>query len=82
MFSTVPTALEFTATTNPNVAFAPALKPVARSHLTIPVPPAAGVVMLQPAGAVADTNVVPAGIASVSVSAVDDSGPLLLTMML
>jgi hypothetical protein len=82
VFSTVPTALESTATTSPNVALPPARKLPDRIHLTVPAPPTAGVVMVQPAGAVADTNLVPAGIALVSVSEMDDSGPLLLTMML
>jgi hypothetical protein len=81
VFSTVPVALASTATTIPNVALPPERKLPDTIHLTVPVAPAAGVVMVQPAGAVADTNLVPAGITSVSVSWLDTSGPLLLTIM-
>jgi len=43
---------------------------------TVPLAPTAGVVRVQPAGAVAETNVVPAGSASVSVAFRALSGPL------
>jgi hypothetical protein len=82
VFSTVPVAFASTATTNPKLAFALAARLPDRTHRTVPVPPTAGVVIVQPAAVVADANVVPAGIASVTVSAFDDSGPLLFTMML
>src|SRR5689334_8119317 len=45
----------------------------------LPVPPTAGAVKVQPAGAVAATNVVPAGVGSVTVTVLAASGPGLLT---
>src|SRR4029453_18596572 len=60
-------ALALTLTTIVNDANSPAaLVPLVKT--TFPVPPTAGVVADQPAGAVAETNVVPVGTASVIVT--------------
>src|SRR4051812_46242719 len=45
----------------------------------VPVPPAAGLVAVQPTGAVSETSVVPAGTAVVRVSPCAVPGPLLAT---
>src|SRR5688500_13159069 len=59
--------LELTFTTSVNVAVSPAAR-VAAVAVTVPVPPAGGVVGVNPAGAAKDTNVVPTGMTSVSVT--------------
>lgn len=50
-------------------------------HEIVPVPPTAGIVapQFQPAGGVNETNVEPAGMASVKVAAPEAAGPLLVT---
>jgi hypothetical protein len=45
-------------------------------QLTVPVPPTAGVEQLHPAGVLRETNVVPEGTASDSVTFWDGDGPL------
>ena len=49
-------------------------------QLTGPVPPTAGVVQVVPAGAVAETNVIPAGTVSVIVTLAASLGPLLIAV--
>jgi len=78
---TVPLALASTFTTRVKVALPPALKFVDRIHLTVPVPPTDGTLAVQPEGDVADTNVVPDGMASESVSGLAAFGPPLFTVM-
>ena len=50
-------------------------------QLIAPVPPVEGVVQLQPAGDASDTNVVPVGSVSDSVTEVAALGPALLTVI-
>ena len=54
---------------------------VAIEQLIAPVPPTAGVVHDQPAGADSDTNVVPVGTVSESATVVALLGPALFTVM-
>ncbi len=70
-------ALVFTVSVNVCVAEAGA-EP---EHEMLPVAPTEGVVHDQPPGAARETNVVPAGKVSVSVTALASLGPLLLTPM-
>src|SRR6185503_8459536 len=74
--------LEFTFTTIENTAVSPATT-VAFENTTLPVPPTAGAVMLQPVPVVtiADTNVVLAGTASVTVTPCASLGPLLTKLI-
>jgi hypothetical protein len=51
---------------------------LAAEQVTLPVPPTAGVVQVQPAGAETDAKVVFAGVASRKVGAVAAAGPLLV----
>jgi len=77
---TVPPAVpRFTCTTIVNTAVSP-LGELAFEKTTFPVPPTAGEVMLQPVPVVtaADTNVVLAGTASVTVVLMPGPGPALL----
>ena len=69
-----------TLVTTANVADEPAVSPAA-THEIAPVPPTAGVVQLQPAGATIDWNVKfpPAGIAVVKNGLVASAGPLFIT---
>src|SRR6185295_12082205 len=73
---------EFTLTTIENVAVSPAAT-VALENTTLPVPPTAGALMLQPLPVVtaADTNVVLAGTASVTVTVWASLGPLLTKLI-
>ncbi len=48
-------------------------------QVTVPVPPTAGVVQVQPAGESSETNVIPAGIGSETAVAAASSGPMLNT---
>src|SRR5215470_14934172 len=57
-----------------------ALATVALEKTTLPVPPTGGVVAVQPAGAVAETKVVLAGTASVTVALLAEPGPLLVRL--
>ena len=50
-------------------------------HDTVPFVPTAGVVQVQPAAAVSDANVVPAGNASLSTASVAAAGPALATVI-
>src|SRR3954454_5875428 len=63
--SSPPIASLLTFTTSVNVAVAPAAS-VGIVATIVPVPPATGVLVIQPAGAVNDTNVLSAGSASLS----------------
>src|SRR5436305_9704816 len=67
--------VEATWTTMVKVGAAPAAKP-ARVKVTVPVPPTAGAVVVQPAGAVAETKVVPAGMPPVRLTAWASQGPM------
>ena len=49
-------------------------------QFTVPVPPTAGAVQVQPAGANTDSKVVFGGVASVKLSPVADAGPLFVTV--
>src|SRR5215470_13173704 len=75
MVAPLPT-LALTLSTMVKVAVVPAAN-VALEKTTLPVPPTGGVVMVQPAGAVAETKVVLAGTASVTVTVCASLGPLL-----
>jgi hypothetical protein len=77
---TVPLAVALVATTSVKLA-APPLASVARLHVTVPPAPTAGVVQVKagPEFCTPDTNVVPAGNASVSVTLCALLGPALLT---
>lgn len=59
---------------------APAGNPALRLQVTVPVPPTAGVVQLQPEGTDSAWNVVPAGSVSVSVALVASLGPAFATV--
>ena len=72
--------LALTFTTIVNIAVSPEAT-VALEKTTFPVPPTAGVAVIQPAGAVADKNVVFAGTASVTVTVLAGSGPLLVKLI-
>lgn len=63
--SVVPAALGLAFTMIVNVPVSP-LDAVVFVKVTVPVPPTAGVMIVHPTGAFADTNVVPAGSGSVS----------------
>src|SRR5207248_2044154 len=63
-----------TLTTSVNTALAP-LASVGVVAVTVPVPPTAGVMVVQPAGAMKETKVVPTGTTSVSVTAWAWQGP-------
>jgi hypothetical protein len=69
-----------TATASVNTSL-PAFAKVAMLHVTVPVPPTAGVTQDQPAGVASDWKVVPAGSGSVIVTVVESFGPLLLAVM-
>jgi hypothetical protein len=69
-----------TVTVRMNKAGAPTAR-LALLHVTTPVPPAAGVVQLQPPGDDSDVNMVLAGMASVSVTLAAVLGPLFCTVM-
>src|SRR6266511_4102671 len=75
-------ALGLTWTTRVKVALAPAAK-LAAVAVKVPVPPTGGVVRLNagPLVCIADTNVVLAGIRSLSVALAAALGPALLTVM-
>src|SRR5215813_878610 len=73
-------ALALTLTTIVNMADS-ATATLAFEKRTLPVPPTAGVVDAQPAGAVAETKVVLAGVASVSVTLAAASVPMLLRLI-
>src|SRR5256885_2030471 len=77
-----PAALELTCTTTVNVAEPPAAR-VASVPLMVPVPPTGGLLKLKvgPLVCVSDTNVVLAGMVSVSCTFWASEGPLLLTVM-
>src|SRR5262245_22491010 len=76
----VPLAVELpTLTTRVNVCGPLPAASVVRALITIPVQPTVGVVFDQPAGEVSETNVVPAGIASVSFTVWASLGPALFT---
>ena len=78
VFDTEPeTAVTFTNTVND--ADAP-LASDANEQLIVPVPPAAGVVQLQPAGAMIDWNVTPEPIDSVILAFAAASGPLFVSV--
>jgi prephenate dehydrogenase len=49
-------------------------------QFTVPVPPTAGVVQVQPAGARTDWNVVLVGVASVKLAPAAAAGPLFVTV--
>jgi hypothetical protein len=49
--------------------------------VNVPVPPTAGVTTVNPGGAVADTKVVPDGVASVNTTFVNITGPLFTVMV-
>jgi len=72
--------LAATWTTMVKVGEAPAAR-VALTKVTVPVPPTAGVVVVQPAGAVAATKVVPAGMPSVRLTPCASLGPLLFSVI-
>ena len=77
----VPTGVAaLTCTTRVNVAVADTMSELF-VDVTFPVAPTAGVVLIQPAGAVNETNVVLAGIASVSETLVASLGPLFVTLI-
>ena len=67
-----------TASVSVNVALAP-FASVAVVQVIVPVPPAAGVVQLQPPGEVSEVNVVFAGVASFNAMLWASVGPLLVT---
>jgi hypothetical protein len=69
---------KFTRTTSVNVALAPKAR-LGFVAVAVPVPPTGGVVTLQPAGAVSDTNVELAGITSVTLTLAAGCGPVLPT---
>src|SRR5688572_25154063 len=70
-----------TFTTRTNVAVAPAAS-VGLVDVTVPPElPTAGSMLFQPAGSTNDTNVVPGGITSVSVTLAASLGPLLVTVI-
>lgn len=72
-----PGAAAFTFTTSVNAAVASANDELLQ--LTVPGAPTAGVVHDQPAGDVSETNVVPAGNASLRVALCAGFGPLFVT---
>ena len=77
----VPTGVAaLTCTTRVKVAVADTMSELF-VDVTFPVAPTAGVVLIQPAGAVNETNVVLAGIASVSETLVASLGPLFVTLI-
>src|SRR5947199_396373 len=76
----VPVAAGSTSTTAVKLAEPPAAN-VARVTVTVPVAPTAGVVALHPAGVVTETNVVPAGVASVTDTVCASDGPALLAVI-
>src|SRR5476651_1528240 len=80
VFVTVPVAPPEIWTTNWNVEV-PAAGRVAMLHVTVPVPPTAGVVQMNdgPPVCVQETNVVWAGTASVSPTVAASDGPLFVT---
>jgi hypothetical protein len=80
---TGPPAAALVATTSVKLAVPP-LANVTRLHVTVPPAPTAGVVQAKagPASCTPDTNVVPAGNTSVSVTLCALPGPALLTPML
>src|SRR4051794_4425308 len=81
LVSVVPFAtLESTFTTTVNIAASAAFS-FARVAVTVPLPPTAGVVRVQPDGAVALTKVVPAGSGSVICKLCAWFGPLLFKMI-
>jgi hypothetical protein len=69
----------FTFTTRVKLRVA-ALARLGLMAVTVPVPPAASVVTVQPAGAVNDTRVALAGRTSVRVTSIAASGPSLVTV--
>jgi hypothetical protein len=69
-----------TFTTRVNTAFVP-FASVELVAVSVPVPPAGGVVDVQPAGAVKDTNVALAGMTSVNVSDEASDGPAFATVI-
>src|SRR5205823_448804 len=73
-------SLALTWTTRVKVALAPAARVVSVA-VTVPVPPAGGVVAVNPAAGVKDTKVVPVGTASVSCTAWALEGPALVRVM-
>src|SRR5262245_52013444 len=73
----VAVVVPLTRTTRVNVD-----EPTARSgwvNVTVPVPPTAGVAIVHPAGALAATNVVFGGMASVTIVSAAGLGPALVT---
>jgi hypothetical protein len=72
-------APELTCTTSVNIADDAAMR-VGVVAITVPLPPTAGALTVQPAGAVNDTNVVFAGVTSVSETAVASLGPLFVAV--
>src|SRR6476660_508812 len=80
LVSVVPFGVDgLTWTTSTNVCGPLPAGSVPRVLLTVPVPPTVGVVLLQPGGAVNETNVVPPGSASASDTVCASLGPALLT---
>ena len=73
-----PAAAGSTRTTRVNVAVSP-LATVELDAVTVPVPPTAGVVVRQPAGASNETKPTPGGNASFSVTVDASPGPLFPT---
>src|SRR5206468_684169 len=73
-------AAGFTLTTTVKLAEPPATN-VARVKVIVPVAPTAGVVALQPAGVVTDTNVVLVGVASVTETLAASEGPALFAVI-
>ena len=75
----VPVAVPaFTFVTRVNDPLEPAAK-VAMLHVTVPVPPTAGVIQPHAPGLASDTNVVLVGIASVNLTVVAADGPLFVS---
>jgi hypothetical protein len=72
--------LEATFTTTTMSAEDPELKLEPSVQLTVPVPPTAGVVQVQPAGASTDWKVVLVGVASLKAAPVAAAGPLFVTV--
>ncbi len=72
--------LETTCVTNVKFAVALRERLLPSVQVIVPVPPTAGVVQVQPAGAVIDWKVVLGGVVCVNVGAVAAAGPLLVTL--
>lgn len=72
--------LDGTLSTTTMSAVFPELRFAVSVQVIVPVPPTAGVVQLQPAGADADWNVVFVGVASVKLTPVAAAGPLFVTL--